>query len=335
MASETETKKVMTTRSLERGSERRLSYRQTPQVCDESSKLALAARITVFALPPLLYLTGFILMIRTISSPDYVRADQLTDPPPGDVTRFTNNTLHSSLWHICTLSDADPDNFVETCVSRPAYGAAGLAACEKHQFNHFSRICQKVVQAAELYLAAVILAGMAVGGSIAWAGLQALCSLPVPNEDGGCKGDERRTGQSATRVACLDVTRRISRRLPGGLVPSCRARVIILGVWQTVTSALALASAGCLVLGQILGVGALVVEGSVPMTKQGFVPNDQTRWYLSNGAGPLTTAGYVVLFSGAFLALSGCGLSSARLLRPRRLGSECSREDDETLTLVS
>ena len=264
------------------------------------STLSSLLHLLVLLLPPALYLSGFVLTLVTISSPDYVRADQLTSPPPGSPVRITDTVLHASLWHTCTVVSSPLDgegvsSSTETCVRRlPTYGSAGIAACEAQtNFNPLSRICQKVVTAAELYLAAAILGGIAMAAAI-------FCSITEvalwePRGDTEYAGAVSRFRRTARRV--------LYRKGEGE-----GARVFV-RAWGLSISALALAAAGCLVLGQVLGVDALVVEGSAAFTND-FVPDGQTRWYLSTGALRLTSAAYVTMFSGAFVALTRCGLGT-------------------------
>ncbi|KAL5083901.1 hypothetical protein Trisim1_000810 [Trichoderma cf. simile WF8] len=292
--------------------EERPRWQDQPRPWKEStSTLGLLVKVAVFVLPPALYIAGFVLTLKTIESPNFVRADQLTSPPPGSPVQFTNHTLHSSLWHTC-ISKTNNGVFIETCVRRPAYGAAGLAACEAETtFNPFSRICQKVVSAAELYLAAAVLGGIAMVAALV------LSLLEMPS-CWGCRSEGEALGgvvtvdseqQTAPMLQAPQGTigwRRRPRRGGFGRWNGQNARILI-GLLATLTHGIAIAAGGCLFAGQILGVDALVVEGSVPFAND-FVSEEQTRWYLSTGALQLTTAAYVLILSGAFIAGTRCGL---------------------------
>lgn len=81
--------------------EERPRWQDQPRPWKEStSTLGLLVKVAVFVLPPALYIAGFVLTLKTIESPNFVRADQLTSPPPGSPVQFTNHTLHSSLAHL-------------------------------------------------------------------------------------------------------------------------------------------------------------------------------------------------------------------------------------------
>jgi len=79
---------------------------------------------------------------------------------------------------------------------------------------------------------------------------------------------------------------------------------VVMHAFGSFATLVALAGCGCLVMGQIVGVSSLVIEGSPDITA--FLET-QTRFYLDKGALDFSTAGYVCGLVGVFVAVTRCG----------------------------
>lgn len=240
------------------------------------------------------YLITFSLTLATIHNPDYVRADLISVGPPETAGQFLNVSRHASLWHTCTVAslddgapDSDPANFREDCPKRAFLGDAGLDSC-RAQFADVTRICPKVVAAAELYTAAAVLSGVA----FLVAALHALVAV-------GKTG----VGPAVYYRAVHADPSKAGGHGDGAVGPGYE--YVVNNAVGAFSALLALGACMCLVLGQILGVSALVVEGSPSISEPVF---DISRWYMSKGAFEYTSSAYALGFFGVFIAVTGCGL---------------------------
>ena len=274
--------------------------------------------VSVLALPPVLYLITFALSIATFSNSDFVRADRLTTGDPEVSGLLTNRTQHASPWFRCPATvgnDTDPDFFEEHCTRRPALGKSGVQACrDLDNLRLNTRICEKVVIAAETYTAGAVLSGLAFLAASLYA-----INVSLMREEqqgyGRVTRSEKATATEetneidaaaaasggtpdATKEETTAVTEGEARGGPG-LGPLLNR---VLGATSTL---MALLGSGCLVMGQIIAVAALVIEASQSISEPII---DQTRWYMGKGALQFTTAAYALGFIGAFVAATGCGL---------------------------
>ena len=260
--------------------------------------------LLVLALPPILYLLTFALTLATISSPDYVRANRLTTGDPETSGLLTNHVQHASLFHNCPAdvgNVTDPNFYNEHCSRRDALGSKGLASC-RAEFFTVTRVCEKVVGAAELYVAGAVLSGFAFLAASLYTIFAAGTGMGPGHYESVLTAEEKHaSADSAGEGVHHHHTASAGPAARGGPSPFH----VLNRAFGSFATLLAIAASGCLVLGQILGVSALVIEASPSISDP---LSDHTRWYMSKGALQFTSAAYALGFIGAFVAGSGCGL---------------------------
>jgi hypothetical protein len=246
-------------------------------------------------LPTIFYIIALALALNAIYSPDFARADRLTTGSPENSGQLTNHTQHASPFYTCAPdinNSTDPNFFSESCHRRPFLGAAGMQAClADTQF--IQHICEKVTSAASLYVAGAVLIGLALLFDLIFAGLSFRSAI-APTTTPIAYAPLKPEGQDSTSHPDL------AQQPPGPTTAS-----ILIPFLGSVATLLAILSVGCLILGQILGVDALVVESSASIAEP---PGDASRWYMGKASLVYTSTAYVAAILGIFTAASGCGV---------------------------
>jgi hypothetical protein len=254
--------------------------------------------ITALVLPTVLYIVSLAMTLESIYNPSFA----LSHPATTDGTVY-KWTYKASPFYRCPTAHGqyvdESQPFVQKCTRVSALGSSGMRACNATNPGD-EHICQKVVISAELFVAGASLIGIALLFSFVVIALG--YKTAAATTTGGVytvvhsDKDHESTTAGATSACEAPTSTPTSNQPP--------LSVLLNPLLRSFTTLLAILSACCVVLAQIVGVDGLV-NSLQPTSSQ--LPNYQTRWYMGSAALVYPSVGYLAALLGAFIAWAGSG----------------------------